>query len=129
MSKIGFYKENFIDEAAAAASVAATRAVKVGGALGHVYAIAVAGAGGFAIAAGKKVTLTATEADDFDSSSYADSGLSSSRTFAAATDIPEGEIIAELGFTSYSKNFAKVAFATDDSAVSGKIKVIPYVRG
>lgn len=128
MSKIGFYKENFIDEAAAATSVAATRAVKVGGALGHVYAIAVAGEGGFAIAAGKKVTLTATESDDFDGS-YGDSGLSSARTFAEATDIPEGEIIAELGFTSYSKNFAKVAFATDDSAVSGKIKVIPYVRG
>lgn len=128
MSKIGFYKENFIDETAAATSVAATRAVKVGGALGHVYAVAVAGEGGFSIAAGKKVTLTATEDDDFNGS-FADSGLSSSRTFAEATDIPEGEIIAELGFTSYSKSYAKVTFATDDSAVEGKIKVIPYVRG
>ena len=128
MTTIGFYKENFIDEAAAAASVAATRAVKVGGVLGGVRAVCVAGEGGFKIAAGKKVTLTATESDDFDGT-YNDSGLSSVRTFAKAASFDEGEVIAELSIVSYSKDYAKVAFATDDTAASGKIKVIPYTRG
>ena len=54
--KIGFYGENFIDEASAATSVSATRGVKVGGALGHVYAMCVAGEGGCSIASGKTVT-------------------------------------------------------------------------
>lgn len=128
MTTIGFYKENFIDEASAAASVAATRAVKVGGVLGGVCAVCVAGEGGFKIAAGKKVTLTATESDDFEGV-YNDSGMTSVRTFAAATSFNEGDVIAELPFASYSKDYAKVAFATDDTTVSGKVKVIPYVRG
>lgn len=128
MTTIGFYKENFIDEAAAAASIAATRAIKVGGVFGGVRAVCVAGEGGFSIAAGKKVTLSATESDDF-GGTYSDNGLTSVRTFAAATTFNEGDVIAELPFTSYSKNYAKVAFATDDTTASGKVKVIPYTRG
>lgn len=128
MTTIGFYKENFIDEAAAAASVSATRAVKVGGVLGGVCAVCIAGEGGFKIAAGKKVTLSATESDDF-GGTYSDNGMTSVRTFAAAASFNEGDVIAELPFTSYSKDYAKVAFATDDTTVSGKVKVIPYVRG
>ena len=124
---IGFYKENFIDEAAAAASVAATRGIKVGGALGHVYAICIAGEGGCSIAAEKTVTLTATECDTLEGS-Y-DSLSSHTRTFAEAQSFAEGETIAEIGFPSYVKNFAKVAFATSDSSISGKIKVIPFVVG
>ena len=124
---IGFYKENFIDEAAAAASVAATRGIKVGGALGHVYAICVAGEGGCSIAKGKAVTLTATECDTLEGS-Y--SSLSSHvRTFAEAQSFAEGETIAEIGFPSYVKKFAKVAFSSDDASISGKIKVIPFVVG
>lgn len=126
--KIGFYKENFIDEANAAASVEATRGIKVGGTIGHVYAVAVAGADGFSIAAGKKVTLTATESDTLDGE-YAASGVSTVRTFADAETLGEGEIIAELAFPSYCKDYAKVTFACDDAAVDGQVKVIPYPRG
>ncbi len=126
--KQGFYGENFIDEAAAAASVAATRAVKVGGTIGNVYAVCIAGEGGFSIASGKKVTLTANESDTIDGT-YTSNGVTSVRTFAAATVVAEGEIIAELPFTSYSKMFAKVSVACDDTAVAGKIKVIAMPRG
>lgn len=124
---IGFYKENFIDEATAAASVAATRGLRVGGTLGHVFALCVAGSGGCTIAAGKTVTLTATECDTADGT-YSTLG-SHTRTFATAQTFAEGEVIAEIGFPSYVKDYAKVAFASNDSAISGKIKVIPYTVG
>ncbi|MBQ8465294.1 MAG: hypothetical protein IJ545_04715 [Alphaproteobacteria bacterium] len=126
--KYGFYGENFIDEASAAASVSATRGVKVGGTVGNLYAKCIAGAGGFSIASGKTVTLTASESDTL-SGTYNASGVATTRTFSAATVIPEGEVICELGFPSYVKDFAKIAFTCNDSNVSGKIKVIPYARG
>ncbi len=126
--KYGVYGENFIDEADAAASVAATRGVKVGGSQGNVYAVCIAGEGGFTIAAEKKVTLTATESDTLEGS-YASNGITSVRTFAAATTFSEGETIAELPFATYAKMYAKVAFATDDASVDGKIKVIAMARG
>ena len=125
--KIGFYGENFIEEASAATSVSATRGVKVGGALGHVYAMCVAGEGGCSIASGKTVTLTATESDT--ATGEYSSLNSHTRTFSAATTFAEGEVIAEIGFPSYVKKYAKVAFASNDSAISGKIKVIPYTVG
>lgn len=125
--KIGFYGENFIDEANAAASVAATRGVKVGGALGHVFAQCVAGDGGCTIADGKTVTLTATECATL-SGTY--TSLSShTRTISGTTTFAEGEVIAEIGFPSYVKDYAKVAFASNDSNISGKVKVIPYTVG
>lgn len=125
--KIGFYHENFIDEATAATSVSATRGIKVGGVLGHVYAQAVAGEGGCSIANGKTVTLTATECATV-SGEYSSLG-SHTRTMAAATTFAEGEVIAEIGFPSYVKDYAKVAFTSNDSGISGKIKVIPFVVG
>jgi hypothetical protein len=125
--KIGFYGENFIDEATAATSVAATRGIKVGGALGHVYALCVAGEGGCSIASGKTVTLTATECATV-GGEYSSLG-SHTRTLSAATTFAEGEVIAEFGFPSYVKDFAKIAFSSNDSGISGKVKVIPYVVG
>ncbi len=125
--KIGFYNENFIDEATAAASVDATRGVKVGGALGHVFAQCVAGEGGCTIADGKTVTLTATECDTLDGV-YSDLG-SHARKISGATTFAEGEVIAEIGFPSYVKDYAKVAFASDDEEISGKVKIIPYTVG
>ena len=71
--KYGIYKENFIDEADAAASVAASRAVKVGGTVGNVYAVAVAGEGGLTVSAGTTVTLSATESNEFEGE-YASNG-------------------------------------------------------
>lgn len=126
--KFGFHGENFIDEADAAASIAATRGVKVGGALGNVYAVCIAGDGGFTIAKDKKVTLTATESDTLDGE-YATNGITSVRTFAEAKTFAEGETIAELPFATYAKMFAKVAFACDDTGADGKIKVIAMARG
>lgn len=126
--KLGFHGENFIDEADIAASVAATRGVKVGGTIGNVYAVCVAGEGGCTIAAGKKVTLTGSESDTLDGT-YTDNGMASVRTFASAQTFYEGETIAELPFASYSKMFAKVALACDDTTADGKIKVIAAARG
>lgn len=126
--KKGFYGENFIDEADAAATVAASRAVKTGGALGNLYAVCIAGESGFSIAAGKKVTLTAEECDTYDGA-YAGNGITSVRTFAAATTFSEGEVIAELPFATYGKLFSKVSFACDDAAADGKIKIVADVRG
>ena len=123
--KIGFYGENFIDEASASGSISATRAVQVGGAGGCVYARCVAGAGGASITAEGYVKLTATECATF-SGTYENTGLSSQHTFAAATTFNEGETICELGFCSYTELFAKVALTS--SGLSGKVKVIPYVR-
>lgn len=123
----GFYKENFIDEAAAAETVAATRGIKVGGVLGHVRAVCVAGEGGCTVADGKAVTLTATECGTVDGT-YGSLGTSV-RTMSGKTVFAEGEIIAEISFPSYVKDYAKVAFSTDDTTVSGKIKVIPHVVG
>jgi hypothetical protein len=125
--KIGFYGENFIDEATAAASVAATRGIMVGGALGHVFAMCVAGEGGCTIADGKTVTLTATQSDTVDGT-YSALG-SHTRTISGDTTFAEGEVIAEIGFPSYVKDYAKVAFASNDSAISGKVKIIPYTVG
>lgn len=126
--KYGFYGENFIDESTAATSVAATRGVKVGGTVGNLYAVAIAGEGGCSIASGKTVTLSATESDTL-TGTYNSNGVTSTRTFAAATSFAEGDVICELGFPSYSKMFAKVAFASNDSGISGKIKVIARPRG
>lgn len=126
--KYGFHGENFIDEADIAASVAATRAVKVGGVIGNLYAVCTAGEGGCTIAKDKKVTLTATESDTLDGT-YDSNGMTSARTFAEAQTFNEGDVIAELPFASYSKMFAKVAFACDDTAADGKIKVIAMPRG
>lgn len=125
--KYGFYGENFIDEADAAASVGATRGIKVGGTLGHVYAVCVAGEGGCTVADGKAVTLTATECDTVDGT-YGSLGTSV-RTMSGKTVFAEGEVIAEIGFPSYVKDYAKVDFSTNDTTVSGKIKVIPFVVG
>jgi len=126
--KHGFYGENFIDESTATTAIAATRGVKVGGTVGNLYAVAIAGEGGCSIAAGKTVTLNATESDTLDGT-YASNGVTSTRTFASATSFAEGDVICELGFPSYSKMFAKVAFASNDSAISGKVKVIARPRG
>lgn len=125
--KYGFYNENFIDEASAATSVSATRGIKVGGVQGHVVAQCIAGTGGCSIASGKTVTLTATECDTL-SGTYTSLG-SHTRTFADATSFAEGEVIAEIAFPSYVANYAKVAFASNDSAISGKIKVVPHALG
>lgn len=126
--KSGFFGENFTDEADIAASVAPTRGIKVGGALGNVYAQAVAGTGGCSIAAGKKVTLVGSESDALDGT-YADNGVVSTRTFANAEVFVEGDVIAELPFLSYSKAYGKVAFSCDDAAAEGKIKIIAMPRG
>lgn len=128
VKNFGFYKGNFTDEAEAAASVAGTRGLRVGGSLGHVYAQCVAGAGGFSIAAGKKVTLTGKECDTVDGT-YAANGVTVVRTFAAATSFAEGEIIAEIHFAEYSKEYGKVDFACDDTAVAGSIKIVPNAMG
>ena len=124
----GFYKENFIDETSIAASVAATRGVKVGGSLGHVYAEVRAGKGGLSIAEGKKITVTAKEADTA-TGTYAANGVTVVRTMAAATTFAEDEIIAEVFFPTYSKAYAKVELATDDTSASGAVKVVPAVMG
>lgn len=124
----GFYKGNFTDEAAAAAAVAGTRGLRVGGSLGHVYAQCVAGAGGLSIAAGKKVTLTGKESDTVDGT-YAANGVTVVRTFTAAATFAEGEIVAEIHFPSYSKEYGKVDFACDDTTVSGAIKIVPNAMG
>ncbi len=124
----GFYKGNFTDETAAAASISGTRGLRVGGALGHVYAQCVAGAGGFSIASGKTVTLTGKECDTVDGT-YAANGVTVVRTFAAATTFAEGEVIAEIHFAEYSKEYGKVDFACNDSGVTGAIKIVPNAMG
>lgn len=124
----GFYKGNFTDEITAAATVAGTRGLRVGGSLGHVYAQCVAGSGGLSIAAGKKVTLTGKESDTVDGT-YAANGVTVVRTFAAAATFAEGEIVAEIHFPSYSKEYGKVDFACDDTTVSGAIKIVPNAMG
>lgn len=124
---IGFYGENFIDEATAATSVAATRGIRVGGTLGHVLALCVAGEGGCTIADTKTVTLTATQCDTADGS-YEALG-SHTRTMSGNSTFAEGDVIAEISFPSYVKDYAKVAFASNDSAISGKIKIIPHTVG
>ena len=125
--KYGIYKENFIDEADAAASVAASRAVKVGGTVGSVYAVAVAGEGGLTVSAGTTVTLSATESNEFEGE-YASNGVTSARTFAEETTFVEGDVVAELPFTSYAALYAKVALELS-AAGDGKIKVISQPRG
>lgn len=124
----GFYKENFIDETSIAASVVGTRGVKVGGSLGHVYAEVRAGKGGLSLAEGKKLTVTTKECDTANGT-YAATGVTVVRTMAAATTFAEDEIVAEVFFPTYSKAYAKVELATDDTAVSGAVKVIPAVMG
>ena len=128
VKNFGFYKGNFIDESTAAATVSATRGLRVGGSLGHVYGQLVAGAGGFSIASGKKVTLTGSECDTADGT-YDANGVTVVRSFSAATEFAEGEVIAEIYFASYSKEYGKIAFACDDTSVSGKIKVVPNAMG
>lgn len=128
MKNFGFYHENFTDEAQAAATVSGTRGLRVGGSLGRVYAQCIAGAGGFSIASGKKVTLTGKECATVDGT-YAANGVTSVRTFAAATTFSEGEVIAEIHFPSYSAEYGKVDFACDDVNVSGAIKIVPAAQG
>ncbi|MBR3676571.1 MAG: hypothetical protein IKN71_05510 [Alphaproteobacteria bacterium] len=128
VKNFGFYKENFTDESEAAASISGTRGLRVGGALGHVYAQCIAGSGGFSIAAGKAVTLTGKECDTA-TGTYAANGVTVVRTFAAAETFAEGDVIAEIHFPSYAKEYGKVDFATNDSGATGAIKIVPNAMG
>lgn len=124
----GFYGENFVDETAVASSVAATRAVYVGGTQGAVRAQLIAGAGGCTIASGKKFTLTSTECNASDGS-FASTGVTVVKTHTAATTYAPGDVIAEIAFASDGKKYGKVAVACDDTTATGKIKVVADIAG
>lgn len=126
LGKRGVYSENFIDQTDAAASISGTRGVAVGEESGYVIAKLVAGDKGLALSAGKKVTLTAKESDDIKGTyaAYTPALTVSYTAGDAAVAFEPEEVITEIRFPSTTKAFAKTDFTTDDTAVSGNIKVV-----
>ena len=132
--KKGVYGENPIDEGTLPAAttdggvttpgtLSATRAVAVGGVVGRLCFRIVAGAGGFTLKNGKKISYTIDECDTIDGTYTSSVRSGNGHTASADTAYAEGEIIDTVEYSRDDKVFAKFNLSTDNTS-AGKVKVV-----